>query len=189
LGGGSVHLVVEAAMNYRPITDVWLLARSKVKFYGAYPAGFLSRARALLGVAINDPVLHVCSGRVKDYPFAGFGPNDMTLDLDPALQPDFVQDAREGLPYITAGWPAILIDPPYTEGDAARYTPGAGALPSPALLLRNGLEAVRPGGRVGILHYVIPRPPKGTKLVAAVMVVVGFGNRVRVYSVFERGTV
>jgi hypothetical protein len=28
-----------------------------------------------------------------------------------------------------------------------------------------------------------------TKLVAAVMVVAGFSNRVRVYSVFERGTV
>jgi hypothetical protein len=33
-------------MSYRPITDVWILARSKVKYFG------VSRARAVLGV--ND---------------------------------------------------------------------------------------------------------------------------------------
>ena len=35
-------------MGYRPITDLWFLARPKVKYYGAYPNGFLERARALL---------------------------------------------------------------------------------------------------------------------------------------------
>ena len=69
-------------MSYRPICDTWILARSKVKYYGAYPAGFLERARSQLGVHINDPVLHVCSGKVKDYPYAGgFGPNDKTVDI------------------------------------------------------------------------------------------------------------
>ena len=36
-------------MSYRPITDVMILARSKTKYYGAFPAGFLSRARWELG--------------------------------------------------------------------------------------------------------------------------------------------
>jgi len=31
-------------LSYRPITDVWIFARSKVKYFGAYSAGFLSRA-------------------------------------------------------------------------------------------------------------------------------------------------
>jgi hypothetical protein len=89
-------------MSYRPICDTWILARTKLKggkkYYGAFPAGFLHRARALLGVGIDDPVLHVCGGHVKAYPYAGFGPNDRTLDLDPATEPDFLRDAREALP-------------------------------------------------------------------------------------------
>jgi hypothetical protein len=60
-------------MSFRPIADVWILARSKVKYFGAYPAGFLSRARDLLGVGINDQVLHVCAGKVRKYPYRGFG--------------------------------------------------------------------------------------------------------------------
>lgn len=84
----------------RPLTDVWLLGRPKLvrgkrTFYGAYPAGFLERARLLLGVQELDPVLHVCAGVVRDYPFRGFGPNDRTVDLDQELDPDFCMDARK----------------------------------------------------------------------------------------------
>lgn len=71
-------------MSYRPITDVWFLARAKLKggkkYYGAYLGGFPERARALLGCRLNDPVLHVCGGCARDYPYRrGFGPNDRTL--------------------------------------------------------------------------------------------------------------
>lgn len=186
-------------MTYRPICDTWILARPKVPFYGAYPSGFLSRARELLGVHLSDPVLHVCAGRVRDYPFRGFGPNDKTLDLDFSLAPDFCQDARDPLPLRRHSWtapdgstnreellwPAVLIDRPYTKEDAAHYAPGADALPDANALLRNALAVVRPGGRVGMLDYFLPRPPKGARFVACVGVVVGFGNRMRVYSVFE----
>ena len=174
-------------MNYRPITDVWILARPKVRYYGAFPSGFLERARALLGVSIDDPVLHVCSGRVKDYPFRGFGPNDKTLDLDGALKPDFVHDCAEPLPdRCGAGWRAILADPPYTFEDGEHYTPGGICVPKAGALLKLCLQAVRPGGRVGMLHYEFPRPPKWARLVACVGVVMGYANRIRCYSVFER---
>jgi hypothetical protein len=184
-------------MSYRPITDIWILARPKVKYYGAYPAGFLERARALLGVNINDPVLHVCAGMVDKYPYrGGYGPNDRRLDLDPALSPDFLQDAREpfpacpvpvaGVPRLT--WPAILIDRPYSEADADHYAPGRGKLPPLNLLLKNGLTAVRPGGCVGVLDYKIPQPPKSidTKFIAVVGVFCGYNNNMRAYSVFQR---
>jgi hypothetical protein len=46
LAGGSVDLVVEvAAMNYRPITDVWLLARTKLVAAVMVVAGFSNRVR------------------------------------------------------------------------------------------------------------------------------------------------
>lgn len=208
-------------MNFRPITDVWLLARPKVRYYGAYPSGFLERARALLGVSIEDPVLHVCGGRVRDYPFRGFGPNDRTVDLDPALAPDFLLDVRElgvgwpeqpktKFPYLSRScaqsveearpvirdggevpahcyWPAALVDRPYSKEDAEHYVPGPSALPEAADLLRRALSVVRPGGRVGFLDFIAPRPPKkGVRLVALVAVLAGYGNRARVFSVYEK---
>lgn len=188
-------------MSYRPITDIWFLARAKLqggrKYYGAYLGGFPERARALLGCSILDPVLHVCGGMAKFYPYKrGFGPNDKTLDLDPKCEPDFLQDAREPwtntLPNSPTGsgcrvpWSGILIDPPYSEGDAEHYMPGADRYPKPNQLIRNALDVLPPGGRVGLIHYILPSPPKGTIFVAAVGIMCGFNNRIRVYSVFEK---
>lgn len=177
--------------NYRPITDVWLLARAKLrnghKLYGAYLGGYLERARSLLGVSIYDPVLHVCGGRVRSYPYPdrGLGPNDRTLDLDPAMEPDFLQDAREPYPQ---GFRAVLADPPYSEEDAQKYAPGADAYPPPNLILRNALAALEPGCRVGILHYAWPAPPADipAKETAAIAVGTGRNGRARWFIVYER---
>ena len=183
-------------MTYRPITDMWFLARAKLKggqkFYGSYPAGFPERARAFLGVSIDDPVLHVCGGKLRSYPYPhAIGPNDKTLDLDESLCPDYLQDARDPFPIIEGGWPAILINPPYSKEDAKNYSIGGDKYPSPNLLLKNALIVVRPGGRVGVLHYQLPSPPPEkigfrTRFVASVDVVGGFNNRIRVFSVFEK---
>lgn len=174
-------------MSYRPITDMWLLARAKlkggVKYYGAYPGGFLERARVLIG-AQNHPVLHVCAGQVRNYPYKrGFGPMDMTLDIDPQVKPDFLQDARDPWP---VPWRHILMDPPYTALDAAMYAGGSAVFPGPRALLGRAADALELGGRVGLLHYVAPRPPASLKLIALVGVLVGFENRMRVFSVYER---
>lgn len=189
-------------MNYRPITDIWILARPKVKYYGAYPNGFLHRARALLGVGSCDPVLHVCGGKVREYPCRGFGRLDCTVDLDPDVDAGSGHlwwDVRGELPTPSdfpdvAGrvlgdkpWPAILADPPYTPQDAAKYQPGAETLPTANALLRRSLDAVRPGGHVGMLHYLLPQPPKDrARFVACIGVIVGYNNRMRCFSVFER---
>lgn len=178
-------------MSYRPITDVWFLARAKLKggrrYYGAYLGGFPERARVLLGVSVWDPVLHVCGGMARHYPYAGgFGHNDRTLDLDPATEPDYLQDARDPFP---PGYKAILIDPPYSEPDADHYVPGRAAYPSPTHLLNNALAALDVGGRVGIIHYIVAKPgphAPNAKFVAAVAVMCGFNNRVRAFSVWEK---
>jgi hypothetical protein len=168
---------------------MWFLARAKLKggkkYYGAYLGGFPERARALLGVTINQPVLHVCGGMAKFYPYpAGFGPNDRTLDMDAACEPDYLADAREPLP---TGFDAMLIDPPYSVEDAAHYLQGQGrvAYPTPNELVRNALAALKPGQRVGIIHYLLPQA-KDARFVACVGVVCGFNNRIRVFSVFEK---
>jgi hypothetical protein len=189
-------------MSYRPITDVWFLARAKlkggVKYYGAYLGGFPERARALLGCRIDEPVLHVCGGMAKLYPYPrAFGSNDKTLDLDPATNPDFLQDARQPFPpcnqtvvadfsWTRTHWAGILIDPPYSEQDAAHYKVGAEVYPKPNQLIRNALDVLPVGGRVGIIHYVLPSPPTNAKFVAAVGIFCGYNNRIRSYAVFEK---
>lgn len=179
--------MLAALMSYRPICDTWLLARCKytggVKRYGGYLGGFPERARALLGVSIDDPVLHVCGGLAKLYPYkGGFGPNDRTLDLDPNVTPDYLQDASAPLP---TGFKAMLADPPYSETDAAEYFPGAARYPSPHKLMAHMIAALDPGQRAGIIHYSVPRCPPGARFVACVGVICGFGNRIRAFSVFE----
>jgi hypothetical protein len=176
-------------VTYRPITDVWLLARCKykggVKRYGGYLGGFPERARALLGATIDEPVLHVCGGLARLYPYSGgFGCNDKTLDLDLECDPDFHRDAANVLP---PGFKAMLADPPYTADDADRYPPGASRLPTSNQLVANMLAALLPGQRCGIIHYMIPSPPKGSRFVACVGIVCGFNNRIRAFTVFERG--
>lgn len=176
-------------MSYRPITDVWILARPKVRYYGAYPNGFLERARALLGVTPFDPVLHVCGGCARFYPAKprGFGSEDRTMDVSPLNAPDVLGNAEQAIPWQADGthWPALIADPPYTEADAKEY--GTWPLPSANAILRNMLDVVRVGGRVGMLHYILPQPPRtGVRFVACVGVIVGFNNRMRCFSVFER---
>lgn len=179
-------------MSYRPITDVWFLARAKLKdgrkYYGAYLGGFPERARWLLGVSIDDPVLHVCGGMARYYPYVGgFGCNDATLDIDPATDPTFCQDARKPFPEGTdMNWRAILMDPPYSEQDADRYPAGRINYPTPNLLIRNALNAVSVGRRVGLIHYSLPAQPKNAKFIAAIGIMCGFNNRIRCFSVFEK---
>ena len=179
-------------MSYRPLTDMWILARAKLldgrKYHGAYLGGFPERARALLGATIDEPVLHACGGMAKYYPYkGGFGPNDKTMDIDPAVCPDFLQDAREPWPGRGGyGWKAILIDPPYDLENAGKYNCGADVYPKPNELLKRAFEVLKPGQRVGIIHYILPKAPTPSRFVAAVGVLCGFNNRIRVYSVFEK---
>jgi hypothetical protein len=186
-------------MSYRPITDIWFLARAKLKegrkYYGAYLGGFPERARVLLGAGPHDPVLHVCGGMAKFYPYkGGFGFNDQTLDIDATTEPDFLQDAREPFPRIPFKgeegdgwrWSAILMDPPYSEQDADKYNCGSSVYPTSNQLIKNALEVLPVGGRVGLIHYSLPAQPKNAKFVAAVGILCGFNNRIRCFSVFQK---
>lgn len=180
-------------MSYRPITDVWFLARAKLKdgkkYYGAYMGGFPERARVLLGASIRDPVLHVCGGMAKFYPYSGgFGENDRTLDINPRVEPDFLQDARDPFPSTSMDcpWIGILMDPPYSEQDANKYPCGEDAYPKPNQLIKNALDVLTVGRRVGLLHYSLPAQPKNAKFIAAIGILCGFNNRIRVFSVFQK---
>ncbi len=177
-------------MSYRPISDMMLMARAKHGYYGGFPAGSLERLRVPLGSLIDDPILHVCSGRVQDYPYTGFGPNDKTVDINPKVKPDYVMDVRHRLPKRAGGWRGMIVDTPYSRAEAAHYGT-ADIYPEPGPLLKLCLEHTRPGGRVGFLHWEWPRPPAQVdgcriKEIFASLVSTGRGCRARHYIVFEK---
>jgi hypothetical protein len=196
--------------DYGLLTGFWRCCRPKVPYYGAYPSGFLLKARRALAVPLSAPILHVCGGRSRDYSQPefgitkgvaqrGFGKYDKTLDLDPALCPDFLRDAR--LPYppapflcdlpedewdlLAPSWQGILIDRPYTDEDAKSYAPGVEAMPKLSELLKNAAAVIQSGRRVGVLDYLVPSPTGGLELVGLYGVMCGFNNRVRCFSVYE----
>jgi hypothetical protein len=181
-----------AVLSYRPIADVWILARSKVKYFGAYPAGFLSRARDLLGVGLKDQVLHVCSGKVREYPFKGVGQYDVTMDMNPMLAPTFYANAADPDSYAMAirecpQIQAVLADPPYTPEFAAHYEPGAEYFVTADEIVKHSINILPIGGRVGVLSLHWPRYPKKlARQIAVVAVYVGNGNLGRTFAVFER---
>lgn len=200
-------------MNYRPITDVWILGRSKTKdpetgksYYGAYPAGFLERARPMLVGGNQDAcILHVCGGHARGYngkkggiTLSGFGKNDLTLDLDAKCNPDVLMDARNlhklssidgGLRYrldegaVCQTPDAILIDRPYSYEDAKNYRCGPDVLPDLNKLLTDCLRLT--DGLVGVIDYAWPSA-KGAKEVAAIAVGTGRNARARWFTVWKK---
>lgn len=191
-------------MSFRPLSDNMLLARSKVKYFGSYPAGFLLRARDLLNVNQLDQVLHVCGGKVRDYRccpsckgqtkkhFHGLGKYDLTMDLDPELRPDLLLDAADPLSYERAisenpQIQAVLADPPYTREFAKEYAPGPDRFVTADMIVKNSIDILPIGGRVGILSLYWPRYPKTrARQIYVGAVYVGNGNLGRTFAVFER---
>jgi hypothetical protein len=206
-------------MSYRPICDVWILGRSKTKdpstgknYYGAYPSGFLERARPMLvGGDPSASILHVCGGMSKHYngvkggiTLSGFGKNDITLDIDPECKPDILFDARElhlveRHPYndmlhrkYTHAMPekqfglkapdAILIDRPYSEEDAKHYRCGPDVLPDLNKLVSDCLRLT--DGLVGVIDYQWPSV-KDAKEVAAIAVGTGRNARARWFTIWK----
>lgn len=156
--------------------------------------GFPERARVLIGCPLDQPMLHVCGGLAKLYPYQrAIGEFDKTMDLDTTVSPDFLKDCREkdwpvGIPDHDGlqTWGGILIDPPYGEIEARQYPPGEDKYPNPHQLVQTAINTLRVGYKVGIIHYIIPRCPKNAKFIADIGITCGFGNRKRAFTVFER---
>jgi len=170
------------------IAGMWFLAPRKVKYECAYPNGFLERARVPVGYGPYDPVLHVCAGRVRDYPNPSAIGMPFTLDLAPETEPDFLQDAREPWPAMYIPWRHILADPDYDDANAAKHTPPVEARPLPATLLERAQEALIPGGRFGLLYGPSPvrYDKKKMRLLAEVGVKVGLNGDLRMFYVWEK---
>jgi hypothetical protein len=99
------------------VVGTWIMGndyRVKSTYYGGYPAGYLRRIRALFPDKAR--VLHLFSGQVD---LAAF-PGD-TVDINPALNPTYVDDAQTLRHVPLALYDLVLADPPYSVEDADHY--------------------------------------------------------------------
>lgn len=181
LAGTSRHVERKQEGPRRPA--VWAdveTMHSPAPVYGAFPKRFLPWALRLLGCESRPAeVLHVCSGALSKDDVRG----GTRVDLRPEAAPDILADGR-ALPIADATWRAVLLDPPYSP-EYARDLYGT-EYPRPSHLLREAARVVRPGGRIGILHFLVPSPPKGCSIVAVRGVTQGCGYRIRAFTVYER---
>lgn len=145
------------------------------KVFGQYPKWFLAKILPWLRCERRE-ILHVCSGSLPP----GEG---IRVDVRPEAKPDILADGRH-LP-LPDGWAAaVLIDPPYTR-QYAKDLYGV-KYPRPSHLLAEAARVVRPCGRIGFVHYLVPMPPSGCHHVKTFGLSTGFGFQMRALTIFER---
>jgi len=145
-------------------------------YYGGYPATYLKRMKALFQDKAN--VLHLFSGKVDTAVFPG-----KTVDLDPATEPDYLDDAQTLEQVPLADFDLVLCDPPYSVEDAEHY--------QPTMVKRNkvfaALRRLAPGAVIVWLDQVSPMYSKDyLKVVGHIGMVKSTNHRFRVVTIYER---
>jgi SAM-dependent methyltransferase len=158
---------VRLVKDFGPAPAIW----------GKLPKTFLPWAYEVLRVPDSRNVLHVCSGGL-DHATHG-----VRVDIRCEVLPDVVADGR-ALPFADDSFDAILIDPPYSvEYAESLYQTD---YPRPSALLREASRVLRPGRRVGFVHFLVPRPEADLSFVEVHGITTGCGYRIRAMTVFAK---
>lgn len=144
---------------------------------GGYPLRFLQRAYEVLGVSNPDRVLHLCSGSMR---------RGVTVDIREDMKPTIVADCRN-VPLADESFDWIMADPPYSVEYAKNLYGTDASYPKPGQILKEACRLLRPGGRLGFLHFQVPMSRKPLSLVAVYGITTGAGYNIRAFSVFEKG--
>lgn len=161
------------------IVGTWIMGnnyRVKSTYYGGYPAGYLRRIKALF--PDKKSVLHLFSGRVDLEAFPG-----KRVDLNPDLEPDWIDDAQSLESVPLHEFDLVLADPPYSVEDAEHY--------KTTMVKRNkvmaALSRLPSGAHVVWLDQVLPMYRKDQFAIDAVIGMVKSTNhRFRVVTIFRK---
>jgi hypothetical protein len=144
------------------------------KVFGQYPRSLIRKVLPWLCCERRE-ILHVCSGSLPP----GEG---IRVDIRPEARPDVLADGR-CLPFADGSIVAVLIDPPYTRQYARDLYDVD--YPRPSHLLAEAARVVRPCGRIGFVHYLVPIPPPGCRHVKTLGLSTGAGFHMRAVTIFE----
>lgn len=150
--------------------------RVKSGFHGGYPATYLKRVKSLF--PDKKRVLHAFSGRVD----LSIIPGD-TIDINPELEPTFVDDMQTMHKVPLRRYDLVLADPPYSVEDAEHY--------QTTMVKRNkvmtALERLPIGAHIVWLDQVLPMYRKAVFNVdAQIGMVKSTNHRFRLVTIFRR---
>ena len=143
---------------------------------GGYPIRFLSLAYEWLGVTDPDRVLHLCSGSMQ---------RGVRVDIRPETNPDVVCDARH-TPFEDESFDWIMCDPPYSAEYARNLYGTEKDYPKPGQLMKEASRLLRPGGRVGLLHFQVPMVRKPLRIIEVRGITTGLGYAIRAFTIMEK---
>lgn len=161
------------------IVGTWVMGnnyRVSSNFYGGYPHGYLKRIKALFPEKKN--VLHLFCGKVDTEILPG-----KTVDINPELNPDYIDDAQSLEQVPLEQFDLVLADPPYSVEDAIHY--------QTSMIKRNkvvkALDRLPSGAHIVWLDQVLPMYRKDTfKVVGYIGMVKSTNHRFRVITILER---
>lgn len=163
----------------RRVVGTWIMGndyRVKSGYYGGYPAGYLKRVKALF--PDKERVLHLFSGKVDLSVFPGD-----TVDINPALNPTWLDDAQrlENVPL--EEYDLVLADPPYSVEDCEHY----GTSMVKRNVVMRALQRLPEGAHVVWLDQVLPMYRKDAfALEATIGMWKSTNHRFRGVSIFRR---
>lgn len=157
---------------------------NKVKFYGAYPNGYLKKIRSLFPEFEDHETLHLFSGSLglqEDIEFEG-----VKFDCNTALGPDVVGNAEQLSDYFESEqFSIILADPPYQKSDAENFY--GVPLVNKKKVLHEAYKILRPGGFLVFMDERLPMYRKSEfKRVGEILITRSTNHRVRAVFIFER---
>lgn len=152
------------------------VALGRIPEGGGYPHGLIEFAGRVMGVTDHRQVVHLCSGSV-------IAP--LSFDLRPESAARCIADVRH-LPIRSGSVRWVMVDPPYSPEHAEDLW-GVGAhYPTPKGIMREAARILVPGGRVAMLHFLLPRLPAGLEREATYGVTIGPGYRIRALTIARR---
>jgi SAM-dependent methyltransferase len=115
--------------------------------------------------------------------FGGSAPEWSRVDNDPESGAEFVQDAfADPPPHEMSSYDVVLADPPYTK----KFSGDWGVeQPSPKRVLDAARRWTKVGGRIALLHILVPARPKWAEREAIIGVLSGPHNVIRCLSVYR----
>jgi len=148
---------------------------------GSYAYNYLGMIDRVFGSEKNT--IEVCSGSIKGRNVSSSPSAPFTVDINPAMKPDYVGDAQK-LDGISSGifnrWRG---DPPYNN-KTARKMYGT-ELPSPIRLLEAGARVCKPGSLMFLLlGNSYQHHPKGVKRIGCIAISVIPNNEVRFLNIY-----
>jgi len=150
--------------------------RSKNKFYGEFPRGYLARMMSMFGDKKN--ILHIFSGSLEPG-------NYKRMDVSDRFSPDVVGNAEEASKYFKPNsFDLVIADPPYQPEDSKIY---GVKHPNKRVVMSECAKITERGGHLIWLDERMPMYKKTDwKRVGEILLTRSTNHRVRATFIFER---